>query len=58
MGDGATVAGMVNGMIGGTILVLPLLGLKTGYITTIIVNLLVGYTSYYTANLYVVHLGK
>ena len=52
------MAGMVNGMIGGTILVLPLLGLKTGYITTIIVNLLVGYTSYYTANLYVVHLGK
>ena len=45
-------------MIGGTILVLPLLGLKTGFITTFIVSSLVGYISYYTANFYAVHLGK
>lgn len=37
---------------------LPLIGIKTGYITTIIVSLVVGYISYYTAKLYVIHLGK
>lgn len=45
-------------MVGGTILVLPLLGIQTGYITTIIVSFVVGYISYYTALIYIVHLGK
>ena len=45
-------------MVGGTILVLPLMGIQTGYITTILVCLVVGYISYYTSKIYVVHLGK
>ena len=34
------------------------MGIQTGYITTIIVSFAVGYVSYYTANIYVLHLGK
>ena len=52
------VMGLTNGMIGGTILVLPLIGLTTGYVTTIWVTLLIGFISYYTARLIVTHLGK
>jgi amino acid permease len=53
-----TVIGLVNGMIGGTCLSLPLIGLKTGSITTIIVCIVTGFISYYTAYLIVLHLGK
>jgi amino acid permease len=53
-----TVAGLLNGMVGGTILVLPIVGLSTGYLTTIIICLMLGFISYYTAHLIVVHLGK
>jgi hypothetical protein len=38
--------------------VLPLLGIKAGYVTTIIVSFIIGFISYYTASLYVIHLGK
>ncbi len=58
MGAAMTVLGLVNGMLGGTCLVLPLAGLKTGYITTIIVCLCSGFICYYTAYLIVMHLGK
>jgi hypothetical protein len=53
-----TIAGLLNGMVGGTILVLPIIGIATGYITTVIVCALLGFLSYYTGNLVVVHLGK
>jgi hypothetical protein len=53
-----TVVGLVNGMIGGTCLVLPQLGIVTGYVTVIWVALLTGFISYYTARLIVTHLGK
>ena len=49
---------MVNGMIGGTCLVLPHIGLKTGWTLTIIVSLVIGYISYYTAYLIILHLGR
>ena len=52
------VIGLTNGMIGGTILVLPLIGVHTGYITVIWVSVLVGFISYYTARLIATHLGK
>ena len=39
-------------------LVLPVMGLTAGYITSIWVNLLVGFISYYTASLIITHLGK
>ena len=50
--------GLVNGMIGGTCLVLPQLGVTTGWITTIWVACIAGFISYYTARLIVTHLGK
>ena len=39
-------------------LVLPLMGLNAGWITSIWVNLLIGFLSYYTASLIITHLGK
>jgi hypothetical protein len=53
-----TVLGLVNGMVGSSCLVLPVVGLTAGYITTIWVCLIIGYISYYTAYLIVLHLGK
>jgi hypothetical protein len=53
-----TVAGLLNGMLGGTILVLPVIGMATGSITTILIYCFIGFLSYYTAHLIVVHLGK
>ena len=53
-----TVIGLVNGMIGGTCLVLPLLGIAAGWVTVIYVDVLIGFISYYTARLIVTHLGQ
>ena len=53
-----TVLGLLNGMIGGTILVLPLFGLKAGYIDTLLVSLTMGFMSFYTGYLIILHLGK
>ena len=39
-------------------LVLPIMGLHAGWFTSIWVNLLVGFLSYYTASLIITHLGK
>lgn len=52
------VIGLVNGMIGGTCLVLPLIGLKAGYITTLLVSCFTGFIGYYTASILVMHIGK
>ena len=54
----ATVLGLVNGMIGGTCLVLPQIGISTGWITTIWVCLICGLIAYYTARLMILHLGE
>lgn len=51
------IIGMVNGMIGGVILVLPLLTLNTGTVTTGIIIILSGIFSYYSCMLCVKHLG-
>jgi hypothetical protein len=45
-------------MIGGTILILPLIGLATGYLMSVFVCIVIGIVSFYTAYLVVVHLGK
>jgi amino acid permease len=50
--------GLLNYMIGGTVLILPLLGMKAGYINIIVVCLMLGIISYYTGNLILSHLGK
>jgi len=52
-----TVVGMVNGMIGGLILILPVLAFDAGYILTFIVILVTGIFSYYSCYLCVEHMG-
>lgn len=53
-----TISGLLNGMIGGVILILPLIGLQAGYITSIIVASILGFISYYTGNIIIIHLGR
>ena len=53
-----TVLGLLNGMIGIAALMLPVIGLTSGYLTSIWICLLIGVISYYTAELIVIHLGK
>lgn len=52
-----TVLSMVNGMIGGLILILPLLALEAGYILTLIILIVTGSFSYYSCYLCVIHMG-
>jgi amino acid permease len=52
------VAGILSGMLGGTLLVLPLMSLNSGYITSLIVCASAGFICYYTAHLIVTHIGK
>lgn len=49
---------MINGMIGGVILVLPLLVLEAGSIGSCIVIIISGIFSYYSCMLCVKHLGS
>jgi amino acid permease len=51
-----TVVGLVNGMIGGVILVLPLLALKTGTLIILPITIFTGFVSYYTCLLCIRHL--
>lgn len=50
--------GVLNGMIGGTILVLPLMGIETGYALIPVIALLYGSFSYYSCRLIILHLGE
>lgn len=43
-----SILGLLNGMVGGTILVLPLIGIETGYITIILVCVVFGFITAYT----------
>jgi amino acid permease len=52
-----TVIGLVNGMIGGLILILPVLALNAGYILSFMVILLTGIFSLYSCYLCVIHMG-
>jgi amino acid permease len=52
-----TVVGLMNGMIGGVILVLPLSSLQAGYIFTILAILFSGAFSFYSCYLSIKHLG-
>ena len=52
-----TVVAIVNGMIGGSILVLPLTALAAGYGYTLIIVLITGFFSFYSCYLGVIHLG-
>jgi amino acid permease len=52
------VLGFVNSMIGGSILILPVLGLSSGYISTPLLCAVMGFITFYTCWLLVVHVGK
>jgi amino acid permease len=52
-----TVIAMVNGMIGGLILILPVMALESGWLLTLIVLLVTGFISYYSCYLCVLHTG-
>ena len=45
-------------MIGPAGLIVPIMGISAGYITSILITLSIGFVSYYTASLILVHLGK
>lgn len=49
---------MINGMIGGLILVLPILAMYGGTVLSFLVILVTGFFSYYSCYLCVLHLGK
>ena len=53
-----TTLGLVNGMIGSGVLVLPVVGISAGIFTTIWITLVIGFMAYYTADLFVLHLGR
>jgi amino acid permease len=56
LSNNMTVIALVNGMIGGIILVMPILALKTGYLMIAPVVLISGFFSYYSCLLCLKHL--
>lgn len=58
MRPGLAIVAMVNGMIGGLTLVLPILATETGTILTALVLLLTGFFSFYSCYLCIIHLGN
>ncbi len=52
-----TVVAMMNGMIGGVILVLPVSSYQAGYLFTILAILVSGAFSFYSCYLSIKHLG-
>lgn len=49
---------IVNGMIGGLILILPVMALEGGWLMTLLVILMTGFISYYSCYLCLIHTGK
>jgi amino acid permease len=56
LSNGMTVVALVNGMIGGIILVMPILALKVGYLMIAPVVMASGFVSYYSCLLCIRHL--
>ena len=56
--DAVTVLALLNAMLGETILVLPVLAIKAGYISIIIITVYLGTLSGYCTYLLAMHLGK
>ena len=52
------VVAMINGMIGGLILVLPILAVQGGTLLSFLVILITGFFSFYSCYLCVIHLGN
>lgn len=57
-GDGIAILGLTNGMIGGTILVIPLIGIKTGYLIIPLIAIFYGTIAGYSCYLIAQHLGE
>ena len=51
------VVGIINGMIGGTILVLPVLTRSGGWVLTLITIVITGAASFFSCYIAVIHLG-
>jgi len=58
IGRGTTILILVSGMLGTSLLVVPLIGTQAGYWTTLLMSFLVGYCLYYTAQLVLTHMGQ
>lgn len=52
-----TVLALVNGMIGGSVLVIPVTSLEAGWFYTVIIILLTAVVSFYSCYLGVIHMG-
>jgi hypothetical protein len=48
---------IVSGMVGTSCMVIPIIGLSVGWVSTILTNVTVAFTLYYTASLIITHLG-
>jgi amino acid permease len=53
-----TVIALINGMIGGLILVLPILAMNGGSVLSLIIILATGFFSFYSCYLCLIHLGE
>lgn len=58
MKSALAVVAMVNGMIGGLTLVLPILASQTGTVLTAIILVATGFFSFYSCYLCIIHLGS
>lgn len=54
----ALVVGLSVGLVAFSGVLIPPMALNAGYITSLLVDLLIGFISYYTASLILVHLGR
>ena len=52
------ILSMVNGMIGGLILILPVMALEGGWLLTLLVILMTGFINYYSCYLCLIHTGE
>jgi len=57
IGSAATLVGLLNAMIGGTMLIVPILALTAGSVEQLLFSLVLGLVTAYTAYLLVSHLG-
>lgn len=51
------ILALLNGMIGGLMVILPILVLQTGSLLSFIVILITGFLSFYSCYLYIQHMG-
>ena len=57
-GVGMTALAIINGVIGGSMLIMPLNALSAGWVMSVIVLLVTACISCYTSHLCIIHLGQ